>query len=270
VEKTKACLVCGNLFEVNKRYPRKKFCCRKCNDKFKHTNKLTQYEYTCCTCGKTYHPKQKNRNKYCSRECCERKPALLIKCKQNPAVTNKIINNFIISYSNKVNICNECGKVFISKQNNHSDFCSLKCYFYYNNSKKHNESILECKECGAKFFNRYGDKRRVFCSDGCSKRFNRRIRKARKRVAKDNAIVNSFSLYQILIRDNYKCGICGEQIDVSLPSNHKMSATIDHVIPLSKDGSHCWNNVQAAHLSCNSKKGNRKTGNCYPLIRGHR
>lgn len=31
--------------------------------------------------------------------------------------------------------------------------------------------------------------------------------------------------------------------------------TIDHIIPLSKGGLHSWNNIQLAHLSCNSSKG---------------
>jgi 5-methylcytosine-specific restriction endonuclease McrA len=35
--------------------------------------------------------------------------------------------------------------------------------------------------------------------------------------------------------------------------------SIDHVRPISKGGSHTWDNVMLAHKGCNSKKGNRET-----------
>jgi len=35
------------------------------------------------------------------------------------------------------------------------------------------------------------------------------------------------------------------------------SKSIDHILPLSKGGSHSQENVQWAHLVCNTRKGNR-------------
>ncbi len=34
-------------------------------------------------------------------------------------------------------------------------------------------------------------------------------------------------------------------------------ASMDHIQPVSKDGTHTWDNVQLVHLKCNLKKGNR-------------
>lgn len=50
------------------------------------------------------------------------------------------------------------------------------------------------------------------------------------------------------------CYLCGMAIDMALLANHKFSATIDHIIPLSRGGSHNLENTRPAHLSCNSKK----------------
>lgn len=50
------------------------------------------------------------------------------------------------------------------------------------------------------------------------------------------------------------CAICGKPFDKTDPKKKK---TIDHIIPISKNGNHTLSNIQIAHGSCNSKKGNR-------------
>lgn len=51
-------------------------------------------------------------------------------------------------------------------------------------------------------------------------------------------------------RDNETCYLCGRWVSV-----HDVS--LDHVVPLSKGGSHTYDNVRLAHKDCNSKKGDR-------------
>lgn len=51
------------------------------------------------------------------------------------------------------------------------------------------------------------------------------------------------------------CGICGEPMDRTLERGFRESPTIDHIMPLSKGGSHIVDNLQWAHWSCNSGKG---------------
>ncbi len=52
----------------------------------------------------------------------------------------------------------------------------------------------------------------------------------------------------ILKRDGHKCAYCGRG-DLPL--------TIDHIIPRSRNGEDSWENLVAACLPCNSKKGDR-------------
>lgn len=55
-----------------------------------------------------------------------------------------------------------------------------------------------------------------------------------------------------------RCHLCGKKIDFSLPPNHPLSVTEDHLIPISLPGSwHGPGNVALAHRRCNSRKGNR-------------
>lgn len=65
--------------------------------------------------------------------------------------------------------------------------------------------------------------------------------------------IRSLLVYE---RDGWTCGICGEAIDPEL-KKHRMSASIDHIIPLARGGTHTYDNVQAAHRVCNSRKGAR-------------
>jgi 5-methylcytosine-specific restriction endonuclease McrA len=51
----------------------------------------------------------------------------------------------------------------------------------------------------------------------------------------------------ILQRDGYSCQYCGT----------KSNLTIDHVVPTSKGGENTWENMVAACMSCNNKKGDK-------------
>lgn len=55
----------------------------------------------------------------------------------------------------------------------------------------------------------------------------------------------------VLIRDNRTCAYCGDH-----------ATTIDHVHPRSKGGKNTWQNMVAACLKCNHKKGSRTLEEC--------
>jgi 5-methylcytosine-specific restriction endonuclease McrA len=58
----------------------------------------------------------------------------------------------------------------------------------------------------------------------------------------------SLSRRNVLHRDNYTCQYCGER---------RHDLTIDHIFPRSRGGGDSWENVAAACLRCNVKKGDR-------------
>lgn len=62
---------------------------------------------------------------------------------------------------------------------------------------------------------------------------------------------------RIYERDGWMCQLCGEPVDPALIFPDRLSATLDHIVPLSLGGTHDPSNVQLAHLGCNSAKGNR-------------
>lgn len=83
-----------------------------------------------------------------------------------------------------------------------------------------------------------------------------RERNARRRARKLAAYVAPVDNKSIYKRDKYKCQLCGENVNMEKSYPDPMSPSIDHILPLSKGGTHEPDNVQLAHLRCNLKKHN--------------
>lgn len=54
------------------------------------------------------------------------------------------------------------------------------------------------------------------------------------------------------------CGICGKPVDFNLRYPHPLSACIDHIIPIAKNGHPSdLDNLQLAHWTCNRQKSDK-------------
>lgn len=60
---------------------------------------------------------------------------------------------------------------------------------------------------------------------------------------------------EIFERDGWVCQLCQRPVNKGLSWPHTESASLDHVVPLSRGGDHVRTNVQLAHLGCNIGKG---------------
>ena len=90
--------------------------------------------------------------------------------------------------------------------------------------------------------------------------------KARYRARKRDAFVEDVIPLEVFERDGWRCGICGERIPKGARYPDPRSASVDHVIPLSRGGTHEMKNVQATHLLCNALKRDRGSGDQLALI----
>lgn len=67
------------------------------------------------------------------------------------------------------------------------------------------------------------------------------------------------SVAQLGARDGWRCGICRRKVDPTLPYQHRMAGTRDHLVPVAEGGDDSRANLRLAHRSCNSRRGVRGT-----------
>lgn len=77
----------------------------------------------------------------------------------------------------------------------------------------------------------------------------------RRRALKAQTSFGSIDLAEIWELQEGRCGICEAQLDRSLRWPDPLSPSIDHIIPLSKGGTHTQDNVSWTCLVCNLRKG---------------
>ena len=126
--------------------------------------------------------------------------------------------------------------------------------------------LFSCKGCGKETLGVLGKK---FCTKACQwshywekggGRLRSREHVNRHRAQKLRTQVEPIDCLDLFKRDGWICQLCRQKIDPALRHPHRRSATVDHIVPLSKGGSHTWDNVQSAHFGCNSSKGAKVYG----------
>lgn len=119
--------------------------------------------------------------------------------------------------------------------------------------------VKTCRHCGKPFVAEGNSS--VYCSAKCRNRHHHTTRDKRIRDVADK---DNISLDALIKRDGLTCWICGEPCDledafwkdgVFIAGNNYPS--VDHVFPLSKGGTHTWDNVRIAHRLCNTLKSDK-------------
>ncbi|QZD97710.1 HNH endonuclease [Gordonia phage Vine] len=138
---------------------------------------------------------------------------------------------------------------------------------------KAKENRLPCVICGEAVPAHFRADR-VTCSEECRRRRNvksvsARIRERRRndpefRAEWKRGLAQRRSTYRdadepvidhvVFGRDGWICQLCWDPVDPE-ETRRRWVATLDHKIPLSKGGTHTYENTQLAHLWCNSAKG---------------
>ncbi len=123
-----------------------------------------------------------------------------------------------------------------------------------------------CAFCSQPFAVPWGSKRKRFCSTSCAALYGNALRYAdhihvprgkghRGRAQRYGVAYEAIKPEAVYARDAWQCKLCGDPVDPDTKWPHPLSASVDHVVPMSEGGAHLWTNVQCAHLRCNILKG---------------
>jgi 5-methylcytosine-specific restriction endonuclease McrA len=113
------------------------------------------------------------------------------------------------------------------------------------------KGVVECKRCGKSVLFCSRASVRSFCSRRCSARHTQKNRKHRMRA---NGIGENIGLAELAKKSKWRCVKCNVKCVKPEGYNLENEATIDHIIPLSKNGLHAWSNVQMLCRRCNTAK----------------
>lgn len=134
--------------------------------------------------------------------------------------------------------CTECGEGFIARNARRGICYGIACVRSLRNRRAREQSWSQ------KYRQRHGRPPGTVAAD-----------KRRDAALRGATVGGRFTSIQVFNRDGWVCGICGSEVDGSLKYPDPLSASLDHVIPVSKGGSHSLSNVQCSHLSCNVRRG---------------
>lgn len=102
--------------------------------------------------------------------------------------------------------------------------------------------------------------RRKYCGASCRQAVM--IERNHPNVMRRNALYRAapdLSRVAIFERDRWCCQLCLRAVDPEIMWPDPWSASLDHILPISRGGEHTPSNVQLAHLRCNISKRDRSS-----------
>lgn len=178
----------------------------------------------CVVCGASFDV-TKHRRSCCSERCTDARRGVMFKMRRLAALPDRE--------------CDFCLEPVPTSLRRDARYCSLYCQ----QAKWYSANAETLRARTSEWNRRHEGKRRAY----------RHTRRARMYAV----AYETFDAWEIADRDGWRCHLCGGQVDRALAYPDPASKSVDHVIPLSKGGSHTRANVAITHLICNTRKKDR-------------
>lgn len=211
------CIHCKSIFNPPNPKSSMAYCSLDCKRNSKEEVR------NCAECGGEYKVKAKWVDKKCCSSECAR--SMLTKCNKERLVGHVYKN---------VHKCEECGKEFrrVKRPKNDARYCSKRCY-----------GVVKSRILFERFKETYPLPLPSWISGS--------VRRRARQMAQKNGAVNR---NRVIKRDHGVCYLCGSMTDKRHGKTHNLYPNADHVIPLSRGGSHGEENMRCACRRCNTAK----------------
>lgn len=142
--------------------------------------------------------------------------------------------------------CLNCG--LTTEDSIHRRYCSDACRVAYSLNGQRRPTETRCVACGVMIDLTVRGKKGQL-----RKRSVKFCRPCKRDYSK-----YKLSARELAVRDGLTCGICGTDVDMTLTRSDGLDcASVDHIVPRSRGGTHDPGNLQLAHLRCNMRKSDR-------------
>ncbi len=185
----------------------------------------------CKVCGELRWPSVRNG---------ERLPVTCRSCRE----AAPLVHGKVSTYSRHGCRCDECRAVWNERSRTYNTRARAR----------RGRMVRTCVICDAEFNPRSNQ---TTCSTDCRLAHLGRLGSHKSRADHYGVAYEHIDPALIFERDAWTCGICSEPVDATLAFPAPLSATLDHVVPMARGGSHVPANVQLAHFRCNTSKGAR-------------
>lgn len=228
-------------------------------------------ERQCVVCGAPFakRPSERRPVKFCSPECARQRN---LEQKRTLGRERGHIYEANTVRTMVTKPCVICGKPFTRNcsVSNVQPTCSKACgleLLSRNNRAKHADKMRCCVVCSKEFkpyrMNRLqkmaGCYQRV-CSADCSRQYRAQYGFAShiNPMGRAEPVVPTVNPIEVCERDGWKCWWCGDETPRALRGSIEANAPeVDHVIPLSRGGTHSMMNCRCACRACNLIKGDK-------------
>jgi predicted nucleic acid-binding Zn ribbon protein len=277
VSYNRKCAYCGKEFVAHDK--RKEYCSRRCKDTaleikkgIKVNSNVEPYHKICIVCGKSF---DTFREVFvtCSHECAQAYKNGHVPDSKRVYNVKEWVNaaqdgfEYVSHTHDRIKLkCKCCGNIVeraratVKYKNVKCEYCKeakqlqearqeMACFLI---ALKNSKTPKQCACCGETFFSVHPTQK--YCSDKCKKGGSTyRSRCKHYGVYYDPSVTR----IKVVKRDKNKCQLCGK---ICNPNDKRWGSsgpdfpTLDHIVPLSKGGTHTWDNVQCACGICNSYK----------------
>ena len=235
------CVECGVFFTLQAKGRTRIYCGKACKQRAMDRRKIERHTRSCCWCGQPFNCLPHSPQQVCSTQCSVN--------------LRRSLAGELVSPWPRVT-CTECGDPISPTRKTCPGPCTTE------RNRRHQREWNQanrptipkaydprpCDGCATPFTPLASTHH--YCSAGCANR----TAKDRRRTAKSAAFVERVYRAKVYERDGWCCQLCGRKVNRNAVVPHPNAPTLDHILPLSKGGTHEYANVQLAHFLCNSLK----------------